>query len=132
MKTQSYETTQADRTTTAKQRNAALSKERNNKDMVPEVIEVDTEDDVSMEVDKNGTMPATDHNADLKRLPPIEIPSGGLWSLASAAASAAQMSGVRSSLDSVQSKDSAITLIGTPSTGTVLMAPSGEKGAEAQ
>lgn len=122
--------TQADRTA-ARQRSAAPSKQKSASGAAPEVIEIDTEDDATMEVDKNETMADTIRSTQSKSLQRLDVPAGSLWSLASAAAAVAQMSSVRSSLDSMESKDSAITLIGTPSASGMEGAFQGGKEADA-
>lgn len=131
MKAPSHERPQADPTTSAKQRNAIVPKARGTSSTRADVIELDTDDDAKFDATKKSGQAATE-DTDSRRLPPLEIPAGKLWSLASAAASAAQMSSVRSSLESVQSKDSAITLIGTPSTSMEASTSLNGKGTEAE
>jgi hypothetical protein len=70
-------------------------------------------DDDPMDVDQKATHPSTDDEKNIKRLRPLEIPSARLWS--SAATPAIKVSGVRTSLESSLSKDSAATLVGSPS-----------------
>jgi hypothetical protein len=131
MKAPSHERPRAEQTTSAKPRSATVPEAKGVSSTRPDVIELDTDDDATFDATKQAR-PAATQDAESRRLRPLEIPAGKLWSLASAAASAAQMSSVRSSLDSVQNKDSAITLIGTPSTSMEASAPTNGKAEEAE
>lgn len=121
---------QADRTA-AKQRSAAPSKKKHANVAAPDVIEIDTDDDATMEVGKNKTMADTNRITDSKSLRRQDGPAGNLWSLASAAAAVAHMSSVRSTLESTESKDSAITLIRASSASGMDDAAPGGKEADA-
>lgn len=75
-------------------------------------------DDNAMDVDQKATHPSTNDNTNMKRLRPLEIPPARLWS--SATTPAIKVSGVRTSLESSLSKDSAATLVGSPSESMVV------------
>jgi hypothetical protein len=70
-------------------------------------------DATAMDIDQSFTRPPSQDDTDMKRLRPLEIPSTSLWS--SAANPGIKVSEVRTSLESSLSKDSAATLVGSPS-----------------